>query len=131
MGPRLRGDTRLCCPTLVEYPYASFASSQSCRTASITRNCLPSSMCQKVQPLQLGAPCTPAPTLWIEPAGWPSHSRLPSTRTTARQRRFASVRRDPGAIIPHSTSVPKAKIGRAHVCTTVTTAHLVCRLLLE
>src|SRR3546814_14283454 len=39
--------------------YASFASSQSCRTASITRNCLPSSTCQKVQPLQLGAPCTP------------------------------------------------------------------------
>src|SRR3546814_8421994 len=75
MGPRLRGDTRLCCPTLVEYPYASFASSQSCRTASMTRNSLPVSTCQKVQPLQLGAPCTPAPTLWIDPAGWPSQSR--------------------------------------------------------
>src|SRR3546814_11236666 len=36
--------------------YASFASSQSCRTASITRNCLPSSTCQQVQTLKLGAP---------------------------------------------------------------------------
>src|SRR3546814_4105724 len=28
-------------------------------------------------------------------------------------------------------SVPAAEIGRAHVCTPVTNAHLVCRLLLE
>src|SRR3546814_14813443 len=82
-------------------PYASCASSQSCRTASITRNSLPSSTCQKVQPLQLGAPCTPAPTLWIDPGAWPSQSRLPSTPTTACQRRLVSVGTDPGALLPH------------------------------
>src|SRR3546814_4767225 len=74
----------------------------------MTRNALPVSTCQMVQPLQLGAPCTPAPTLWIDPAGWPSQSRLPSTRTCAFQRRFVSVSTVPGAISPHSTKVPNA-----------------------
>src|SRR3546814_16975832 len=74
----------------------------------MTRNSLPVSTCQKVQPLQLGAPCTPAPTLWIDPAGWPSQSRLPSTRTFDFQRRFVSVSTVPGPISPHSTTLPNA-----------------------
>src|SRR3546814_18155379 len=74
----------------------------------MTRNPLPVSTCQKVQPLQLGAPCTPAPTLWIDPAGWPSQSRLPSTRTFAFQRRLLSVISVPGALSPHQPSVPNA-----------------------
>src|SRR3546814_1995475 len=71
--------------------YASFARSQFCRPASITRNRLPSSTCQKVQPLQLDAPCTPPPTLWIAPAAWPSQSTDPYTRTVAFQRRLPSL----------------------------------------
>src|SRR3546814_5222091 len=35
------------------------------------------------------------------------------------------------ATVPISTIQPHAEIGRAHVCTPVTNAHLVCRLLLD
>src|SRR3546814_5748544 len=39
---------------------------------------------------------------------------------------------DTGGFVAHSEDVfEKATIGRAHVCTPVTNAHLVCRLLLQ
>ena len=43
----------------------------------------PRSTCQKVQPLQLGAFCTAAPTWWIDPRSSP-HTSVPSDATVAR-----------------------------------------------
>ena len=59
------------------------------------------STCQKVQPLQLGAACSLAPSPWIEPV-CPSHSSEPSARTMAFQRRFISYSIVPGLSRPVS-----------------------------
>src|SRR6478672_412970 len=80
------------------------------RKASITVSSLPRSTCQKVQPLQDGAPCKAAPTLWIEPE-WASQTIDPSAFTLADHRRFASVSLEPGATSPTSTSKPNATRG--------------------
>src|SRR3546814_17262217 len=63
--------------------YASFASSQSCRTASITRNYLPSSTGPMVKPLKLGARYTHAQTLSNSPAVRPYKPYDPPTRHAA------------------------------------------------
>ncbi len=70
----------------------------------------PSRACQKVQPLQASAPCTRAPTRWIEPICWPETSE-PSERTSALKRWRSSNSSVPGAISPISTSEPKATRG--------------------
>ena len=63
------------------------------RSASSGASAPSRSTCQKVQPLQAGAPCTAAPILWIEP--WLAvHARSRRRRGRARvQRRFESVRK--------------------------------------
>ena len=54
-----------------------------CRKASSGCSEPPCSTCQKVQPLHDGAPCSAAPTLWIEPA-CASQAIEPSARTLRR-----------------------------------------------
>ena len=51
-----------------------------CRKASSGWSAPPCSTCQKVQPLHDGAPCSAAPTLWIEPV-CASQAIEPSART--------------------------------------------------
>ena len=57
------------------------------RSAATCPSC---STCQKVQPLHDGAPCSAAPTLWIDPACALAVIE-PSALTLADQRRFESV----------------------------------------
>jgi hypothetical protein len=56
------------------------------RSTSIGSSFPSRSKCQKVQPLQEGAFCNSAPTLWIEPRRSPALT-LPSGPTTAETRR--------------------------------------------
>ena len=65
---------------------------------------------QKVQPLQAGAPCTAAPTAWIEPREV-SLTSEPSARPLAHQRPPASNITSPGAIRPCSTKLPHGTRG--------------------
>ncbi len=67
-------------------------------------------MCQNVQPLQLGAFWTAAPTWWIEPRCGP-HTSVPSAMTVAATRRCRSVSTVPGATRPRSTRLPKETRG--------------------
>ena len=67
----------------VRHPPRYSAARCCCRKASSGFSASAVSTCQKVQPLQDGAPCSAAPTLWIEPA-CTSQPIEPSARTLAR-----------------------------------------------
>src|SRR3546814_6501814 len=60
----------------------------------------------------------PGPPFPLQTGSTPEHADTSPARSAQRPR-------------PPCASSPWAKIGRAHVCTPVTTAHPVCRLLLE
>src|SRR3546814_1719895 len=61
----------------------------------------------------------------------PQRARRGHARDEPRVRSAAGAPRQPAAARPLGLSRRQGEIGRAHVCTPVTNAHLVCRLLLE
>src|SRR3546814_8126240 len=56
---------------------------------------------------------------------------VPVPRTPEEEARLAELEAEAEKIEAEWSDDPNVQIGRAHVCTPVTNAHLVCRLLLE
>src|SRR3546814_8849652 len=81
--------------------------------------------------VQRGAPCCGA-SFYFSIQEYYVHDSVDGSRRRAPASRIASLQdcRTSGSHQCHCRS-PRTEIGRAHVCTPVTNAHLVCRLLLE
>src|SRR3546814_9251994 len=83
----------------------------------------------------------------VSPSYWPAGRRVSRATTKRKQRHICvfrtargrhriwrlskSLGRDIPGFTPRRRHTARSEIGRAHVCTPVTNAHLVCRLLLE
>src|SRR3546814_4030594 len=84
--------------------------------------------------MRVGVIAMPLP--WPKPTTSPSTIATVTTRTTLRDTALMSSAARAGMATERlartrASSAIRREIGRAHVCTPVTNAHIVCRLLLE
>src|SRR3546814_10297266 len=80
------------------------------------------------------APIMPAPstpTFLTSSLGTPAGRRAPRSAAVLLMKVVRIIFRATGSVSSFAKYLDSIEIGRAHVCTPVTNAHLVCRILLE